>query len=104
MVKLVARRPLAARRHVSGTIVLTEGKSGAEGNCGTAHIDVTGAGSLDLLAITGLERGATGVLTTRLAALRVTIAWHRSPEMAQIEVERFSADYLWAWLTNRMMM
>lgn len=101
MVELEARGPLAGRSFRAGPIAIAEGVG--ENHAGLAFIAMSGPGILDLLAITALAEGDEGTLTTRLADLRVTIAWHRTPaQSAQIAVDRFSADYLWHWLTDKM--
>ncbi len=80
---------------------MTEGPP-APADAGLTHIDVSGLGTLGLLSITRMAPGLSGVLTTRLAALRVTVDWQRTPaETARIAVERFSADYLWHWLVAK---
>ncbi len=93
MPDLIARRPLDGRYLRTGTITLSEGRC-ADGDHGLAYIDVTGAGTHDLL-------GSSAQGATRLASLRVSIVRTDNPEAAQITVERFSADYLWAWLVDR---
>ena len=100
MVDLIAQAPLAGRTFEAGVFAMLAGKS--DPATGLAHIEVSGAGTLDLLGIAGLAHGAEGELTTRLAALRVTIRWERAPgEAACIAVDRFSADYLWHWLVAK---
>lgn len=101
MVNLVARTALTGRSFEAGGIAVAEGKTDPA-DMGLAHIEVSGTGTLDLLAIAGIAHGAEGALTTRLAALRVAVDWQRTPvETARIAVERFSADYLWHWLAAK---
>lgn len=104
MVDLVARTALGGRSQTFGAIAMREGHAGPdEAGSGAAIIIVSGNGTLDLLAIGPLTQGKAGQVTTRLAALRVQIAWQRSPaETARIVVDRFSADYLWEWLAHKI--
>lgn len=104
MVDLVARTALGGRSQTFGAITMREGHAGPdEAGSGAAIIILAGNGTLDLLAIGPLALGGRGKLTTRLAALRVQIAWQRSPaETARIVVDRFSADYLWEWLAHKI--
>ena len=100
MAELVARTPLAGRRLDAGRIGMEAGPAGMD--CGHVSIRIKGAGTLDLLGIAGIANGDSGRLFTRLAALRVEIEWLRTPdEDARIQVERFSADYLWCWLAAK---
>lgn len=100
MIELISHGALDGRALAAGTITMAAGHADAT-DAGLAHIEVSGNGTLDLLAIAGIARGSKGILTTRLAALRVTIAWQRAPETARIAVDRFSADYLWEWLAAK---
>ena len=104
MVDLVARTALGGRSQTFGAIAMREERAGPNGaGSGVAVIIVSGNGTLDLLAIGPLTQGKEGKLTTRLAALRVQIAWQRSPaETARIVVDRFNADYLWEWLAHKI--
>ncbi|QXQ04980.1 hypothetical protein KX816_11830 [Sphingosinicellaceae bacterium] len=100
MADLVAHSALGGREFEVGVFAMMEGK--LDPAAGLAHIEVSGVGTLDLLGVAGITHGAEGELTTRLAALRVTIRWGRaSGEAACIAVERFSADYLWHWLVAK---
>ena len=64
-----------------------------------AIIDVSGEAALDILGVSPLARQDSGVFTTRLAGLRSTAVYRRGAEQCvQLIVDRFSADYLWAWL------
>lgn len=103
MVDLIARTALAGRAVTLGPIALSEGSAGpGDADPGFAHIEVSGTGTLDLLGVGPLARGDEGKVVMRLAALRVRIAWRRLPtEGARIAVDRFSADYLWHWLTEK---
>ena len=103
MADLVARTALGGRSQSFGAIAMREGPAGAdEAASGLAFIELTGTGTLDLLAIGSLARGREGELVTRLSALRVRIGWRRRPvESARVAVDRFSADYLWEWLAHK---
>lgn len=67
-----------------------------------AFIEVSGEGALDLLGMGPIAVDGEGAATTRLAGLRATILWRKTPQpWARIAVDRFSADYLWEWLCDR---
>lgn len=104
MVDLVARTALGGRSQTFGAIAMREGHMGPdEVGSGVAIIILSGSEILNLLAIGPLALGERGKLITRLAALRVQIAWRRHPaETARIVVDRFNADYLWEWLAHKI--
>lgn len=104
MIDLVARTALGGRSQTFGAIAVSEGHAGPdEAGSSVSIIELSGNGTLDLLAIGPLARGGDGELVTRLAALRVQIMWNRSPvETVRIVVDRFNADYLWEWLAHKI--
>jgi hypothetical protein len=68
-----------------------------------AFIEISGPGGIDLLGLSPVIRAPEGGTATRLADLRVIVAWRDSPEPRLcIAVDRFSADYLWTWLERRI--
>ncbi|WP_114952209.1 hypothetical protein [Sphingosinicella terrae] len=89
-----ARAALAA---AAGTALLQDMSAGL------AVIEAEGPDVLDAIGLSSLTAGIGGALTTRLADLRVTVEYRRGGRhWARFIVDRFSADYLWAWLVARL--
>lgn len=65
-------------------------------------IEARSEGVLEALGIAHLADGEGGGFATRIADLRVIVRYAWSPETALLMPERPSADYLWAWLVDRL--
>jgi hypothetical protein len=66
-------------------------------------IEIAGEGALEAIGLSIVARAESGGTATRLADLRVVIAWRKSPDLwLRVAVERSSADYFWQWLKRRI--
>jgi hypothetical protein len=71
-----------------------------DATAGLVAIALHGPRPLAVIGLGALRRPAEGAVTTRLADLRVTIVVE--PLGLLLIAERFHADYLWHWLTDRL--